>query len=55
MNWVYMEYYRHLDSLYYVIRYRENGDMSITPYGFKTKEGAISYIAAHGLCAKERS
>lgn len=54
VNWVYMEYYRHSDGLYYVVRYRENWELSTTPYGFKTKDSAISYIEAHGLHAKER-
>ena len=54
MEWVSMEYYRHSDGLYYVVRYRGNGELSTSPFGFKSKEGAISYIKAHGLQAHER-
>lgn len=35
--WVYMEYYQHeVSGLYYVNRYRDNMDLSTTPYGFKS-------------------
>lgn len=54
MEWVSMEYYKHLDGLYYVVRFRENGELSTSPFGFKSKESAISYIKAHGLQAIER-
>ena len=48
--WVYMEYYRHNASeIYYVIRYRDNGELSTTPFGFKSEDSAIDYIMAHGL------
>lgn len=54
ITWLHMEYFRDADGLYHVVRYRSNGELSITPYGFKTKDSAISYIKAHGLYAKER-
>lgn len=54
MNWVYMEYYKHIDGLYYVIKYRENGESLTTPFSFKTKDSAISYIKAHDLQAIEK-
>ena len=55
MNWVYMEYYKHIDGLYYVIRYLENGELSIPPFSFKTKDSAIAYIEAHDLQAIEKN
>ena len=54
MKWVSMEYYKHLDGLYYVVRFSENGELSTSPFGFKSKESAISYIKSHGLQAIER-
>ena len=54
MNWAKMEYFLHTDDLYYVIRYRANGKFSVTPFGFRSKDGAISYIVAHELDATER-
>lgn len=48
--WNYMEYYQHKASgIYYVIRYRDNGELSTTPFGFKSEDATIDYITAHGL------
>lgn len=48
--WNYMEYYQHKKSgIYYVIRYRNDTELSTTPFGFKSEDSAIDYIMAHGL------
>lgn len=49
MDCNYIEYYRHSDGLYYVIRYRGDGTPSTTPWGWRSEQSAINYIMAHGL------
>lgn len=52
--WVAMEYYKHSDGLYYVIRYKKDGGLSTMPFGWREKSAAVNYIIAHGLEPKER-
>ena len=48
--WIRMEYYQHEASgLYYVIRYRDNMELSTTSFGFKSEDDTINYITAHDL------
>lgn len=49
MKFVRMEYYKHTDGFYYVLRYTYGCEPSTTPWGWKSKDGAIRYILAHGL------
>lgn len=34
---------------WYVVRVDYSGNISVTPFSFKTKSSAISYIRSHGL------
>ena len=49
IEYVYMEYFKSADGLYYVFRRDKNGKEDKTPFGWYGEGAAISYIAAHGL------
>lgn len=39
---------------WYVVRIAYDGNLSVTPFSFKTKSSAISYIRSHGLTPSKR-